>query len=154
MEGVLKSKKGKERNVSLVEKRFYWFTPLFAHLIGLMHRPNFGVPIQQFKVVSDLVELNKKEKLGIHLPPTIRLRKRFLVPSRIITTRLNVIEIRELGAIKLFQFWGDCKRQREILEKNGFACDLDSFLPVQQKDGSIVAVLADFGTLAKIEKKK
>jgi hypothetical protein len=114
---------------------------------------NYRAPRNQFKIMHELIALNRKKKLGLNINPTIRLmenpkkgKKPFLV-----MTKLNVRKYSDLTADQKIQFRKISGQQRKILKDNGYRAGIDPFFPVLEK-GKITAVIADFGNIRKLTK--
>ncbi len=127
---------GRTRTVNMVEKEFFPRVPE-------KHFSTFRNPVLQFHNVMELIELNRREKLGLRINETVRLRKRFgraptLVMAKLEKARPNA------------DFRRDLNRQEKILRTASWHFHGDMFLPVRDKrTGKTVAVLADFGALRK-----
>jgi len=135
------SKKGKEKVLKLVEKRFHE---------ELSAEGNFGNPLKQFGTVQDLAALNRRKKLGLRFPPTVRLLVRGAETPSLVISRLKVVPFRGMTKEQRFEYLSDLNRQLKVAEKNGYHIGLDSFRPtMDKKSGMVVAVISDFGNLRK-----
>ena len=142
----------REREIRLAEKVFYRKTPR-----NVMLRD----PEKQFGLVRELIELNRKKKLGLRLPPTVRLLKREGKPTLLLTWYRDR-HGRELKAKHMLksnekaQYLEDRDRQIEALKSQGYTVTNewdDKFEPfLDPKTGKYVALLLDFGGLAKKKK--
>ncbi len=148
--------------VSVGPRKVYLAEKVFRKLEGA--QPSvFGDPVAQFKMVKGLIELNKRERLGLRLPKTVRLAEKKDGEKTLLTTPLHVVKIsldehiprRTQGKISLYeqdandQFMEDRERQIQTLESHGYSAAGDAFFPVMGPDGRVVAALCDFGNLKK-----
>ncbi len=142
----------RERTVKLAEKVFYKKTPRNRMLRN---------PEKQFELVRELMELNRKKKLGLRLPPTVRLLKREGRPT-LLATWYRDRHGQELKAKHMLakdekaQYAEDRDRQIEALKSEGYTVTNewdDKFEPyLDPRTGKYVALLLDFGGL--VRKKK
>lgn len=132
------TKNGKIRTKEFVIKTFK----------GIRNRDYaFKNPRRQFSIMQDLSALNKQKKLGLRIVPTIRLIKRPLVKDQLLVTRLNILE--KLSESQRREYENDLYRQKNVAADNGYKILPDSFRPVMDKNGKIIAVLTDFGMVIK-----
>ncbi len=123
---------------------------------------NFRKPKKQFELVKELMDLNKKKKLGLRLPKTLRLIEEGKTSLAItfypkykktgLRPRLGFWQWKEKK-----QFSEDKHRQIEILEREGITALYkwgDVFAPLIQPNGECIALLGDFGNLIKTEEKE
>jgi len=122
---------------------------------------NFRKPKKQFVLVRELIDLNKKKKLGLRLPKTIRLIEE---PGKISLATTFYPKYEKTGLRKKLRFWQlkekrqfaeDVYRQIDILEREGYSALKwnDVFKPLIQPNRECVAMILDFGSLIKTEKK-
>jgi hypothetical protein len=109
---------------------------------------NFGRADKQFRTMKDLSTLNKQEKLGLRIIPTIRLKKN-LFTYELIMTKLDIVKTNSLSPKEYEKYQRDIKRQKFIAQKNGFIVGRDAFFPIKE-NGKIVAIIGDFGNISKI----
>lgn len=137
--------KGTKRTLDMVEKVYdkkFYFRPkteaVNKHIAD------------KFKIMKEIIELNRKENLGLRIIPTIRLNKD-KKESTYISTKLKVSQ-KTLPLKKHTEFMKDIQRQRRILEKAGFDSGRDAFFPlVDPETKKTIAILADFDNVGKRE---
>jgi len=131
----------RKRKISLVEKRFK--SSLFRRDLGNLRNPE-----AQFRIMGEISGLNRQKKLGLHILPTIRLRKRWLRKPALIITNLDGIPYKELEGKQILQFYADFVRQQEILFNEGYYACSDAFMPVlNKKTDKVEAYIFDFGSI-------
>ncbi len=136
----------KKRKLVLVEKEFQ---PGFAWPMNTYFRN----PWKQFKLLQELVRLNRAENLGLRIVPTIRIKERNGRKATLLMTRLS--PLKRLSTRMYEQFSADMRRQIVIAGENGFSIYTDAFVPVRDKEtGNVVAMIADFGNIEKGHKSK
>lgn len=131
---------GKRRKITLVEKVFHPFKKY----------KTFGNPKEQFRIMNEISELNRRENLGLHIPNTIRLRRRWFRKPALISSKFE--RIRVLEGKQITDYFEDALRELEILRKKGYSAGPDAFMPVLDKEsGKAIAVIFDFGLISKIQ---
>ncbi len=133
----------KERKLKMAEKKFHlrrkytYFTP-------------FCDPLRQFEMMHELQELNRREKLGLHILPTIRLRKRIGRKPTLIITKLR--ESKVLSTAEKAALRDQERREEGILKDHGYGIRGDMWVVQRDpKTGKVTAWIADFGNIAKQE---
>jgi len=136
-------KKGKKtKKIKLAEKRFYPGKVPLA--------PQFLNPKNQFKIMQELSELNRRKKLGLRINPTIRLREKNSKKPSLVLSKLN--EAKNLTKKQKDKFVKDTEKQIRTCFENGFTITENAFLPVlDKKTGKVIAVISDFGIVEKRE---
>jgi hypothetical protein len=138
----------RERRVRLVEKVF---KPKIGFSREAFARRNpFRDPVMQLKIMREISKLNREKRLGLHIVPTIRLRKRRLRKPTLLVTRLERYHFLPgpLGEQRLKEFRQDIHRQQEVLALNNYFAAADAFVPVlNEKTAKVIAVIADFGNI-------
>lgn len=148
-------KNGRTRKVKMLEKEFL-NRDLLEYLLGvdlpeLSAIQNIRRPTTQFNTMVKLMRLNREKKLGLHILPTIRLRKRKGHSPTLILTKLNPVVLNELQTRQVF---ADVLRQGRILRIEGYSINLfDSFFAQIDSKGNGIAVIFDFGNVLKIGSK-
>ncbi|MDP2973451.1 MAG: hypothetical protein Q8N60_00220 [Candidatus Diapherotrites archaeon] len=111
---VTVKRKGRKRTIKLAEKVFHK-----GHLRVSPLLP-FGIPSLQFEIMSELKRLNVKKKLGLHILPTIRLRKIKGKKPRLVLTRWKKIEWWRLSEKQQGEVLAQRGKEQKILEENGY----------------------------------
>ncbi|MEM0360516.1 MAG: hypothetical protein QXK06_04240 [Candidatus Diapherotrites archaeon] len=152
----VKSRNGKrERSRGFAVKEF------FAREVGDYYT-NMRHPKPQFEIIRELIELNKKKRLGLRLPATVRLLRgknenpRLLLSWHKDGQSQGLRKTAELSEKEKAQFLEDMERQALILEREGYTANFwrDKFEPFfDSKEKKCVALLLDFGGLEKKKKK-
>jgi len=150
---VTVKKKGKERTVTLAEKKFKRTRYKEKYARQKKKHPSFRDPKKHFATYQELKQLNQEKGLGLRLPRTVRLRKRLLRKSTLVMSKIEIARFEDFKGRDLKNFIKDTKRQVEALKNYDYGIGPDSFFPVRGKNGKITAVIGDFGTIRKIKKK-
>lgn len=144
---VTNKKTGRTKKLTLVEKKFF---PLLEKEVS----PNVRNPVGQLNTVRGLAELNRKEKLGLNILPTVRLRKNKNAPPSLIVTKLNnLIEYKTLKGKEKENVDLRLKHIKKVLWKHGYNRHIDFFMFERNPlTGKITIWIADFGNLVKRSK--
>lgn len=145
----LQSSRGKsQRTVMFAVKNFFPDIPV----IGF--RGTWRDPKRQFKFAEALVQLNKKKKLGLRLPGTIRLidEGALWFAKGIADQRYSIVSTYYPGAEwqqadygRSIEFKTDRSKQQKIAEENGWYVPNDAFLEITDlKTKRRIAVIGDF----------
>lgn len=145
-------KHGKTRAITLAEKQFY--APEINPL-ELIRKPNEELrnPRKQFEVMTELKRLNAQKKLGLHILPTIRLRRTTgRRQPTIFSTRYKEIDPFTLDWPTLEKAVLERRREKSILLDLGYNVYFDAWKliedPVTKKP---TCYIADFGGVEKIK---
>ena len=149
---VIMGKNGNEKKLTMAQKEFYENSP-FAEYYGIEN--NFEWVIKQFKMMNELIELNKRKKLRLRIPNTIRLVEEKGKKAKLIMTRLKLSNFNNLTKQQTLEFNDDKERQCGILLNEGYDYQIDAFEPmIDKKTGKCVAMIADLGNIFKKEKRR
>lgn len=104
-------------------------------------------PRFQLVVISRLREENRKNRLGLRIP-TFRVQLPAGKGDRhaLVVTRLNILKPAEMKREEIKSYNLDRERQEKVLKGLGYDTH-DVFKPVRDKNGDVIAVLADPGLL-------
>ena len=140
---VTLKKHGKTRAILLAEKQF--------HAPAISPPEVLRNPKKQFEIMAGLKRLNAEKKLGLHILPTIRLRKSF-GRRRLAFFLTRYKEIAELTEEQWHEVFAQRKKEDDLLVKNGYRAYHDAWKliedPVTKKP---TYYIADFGGVEKIE---
>ncbi len=141
-------KRGKEkRSIVLAEKVF--------KRRGRNSWPNLRRPTAQFKIMSEFRELNKKEKLGLHILPTIRLRDRPFRRATIFSTKYEKVNYNSLSSKQRAALETQRKEEERILGDYGYWIPADVWQIIKDPlTGKPTYYIVDYGTIEKIPKEK
>lgn len=141
---TVEGKNGKSKTIDLVEKRF---KP--RKRVKFMS-PNFRHPKHQLKAVQELMRINREQKLGLNIIPTVRLRENSKNPSSLLLTRLNAVKYASLTDAEKNEINRQERRALRTLKKIGFSADQDFFIIEKNPaTGRVTSWIADFGNLYK-----
>jgi len=137
-------KKGEKiRTITLAEKEFHSDISIISG------------QKRQFKIMQELLKLNREKKLGLRIVPTIRFRRRWWKSPTLIITKLEEIPRPDFSPQQTREFSSDIERQKITGENNGYYLGEDAFIPVlDKKTGRAIAVITDFGEIKRFRKKK
>lgn len=145
---VTVKRKGKKREITLAEKRFYEKRDP-ADSINLKN------PVRQFETMQELQRLNRRKKLGLRIVPTIRLREETGKKPTLVLTKLTLLKKENLPETQESEFFRDASRQQEKSRENGYFLHGDCFEPMIDKEtGKVVAIIADFGNVRKMQESR
>ncbi|MDD2531658.1 MAG: hypothetical protein PHY04_00655 [Candidatus ainarchaeum sp.] len=144
VEVTVANKKGRTKKLNLVEKKFF---PCTEKEVS----PNIRNPIGHLRTVQSLSELNRREKLGLNILPTVRLKKNKNAPPSLIVTKLkNLVEYKNLKGTDKTEVDLKLKHIKKVLWKHGYNRHSDFFLFERNPlTGRITIWVADFGNLVK-----
>ncbi len=135
-------RKGKQRKIRLAEKKFY---PGFESLV-------FKNPLKQFEIMSELKALNAREKLGLHIRPTIRLRKINRGKPRLILTLYDKLDINALSEHQILELQEQRHKERVKAWQNGFCIGADAWTLIKDPfTGKPTYYITDFGKVTKLK---
>ena len=138
------SRGGKKHTLRLVEKEFHDkpFNP--AEL-------PYGDPQEQHKIMHEILKLNAKHNLGLHIAPTIRLKKIEGKKPSLIMTRLENIETGFVPLDESKKISMQQRREKNILRDHGYSLGYDVWTVTKDpKTGKHTAWIADFGNVRRI----
>ena len=131
------------RRITMARKKF---TGLIFDFVSKGASTAFN-PKFQLVVISKLREANRKNGLGLRIP-TFRVQ----LPTRrggrpaLVVTRLNILNPAKMNREEIESYNLDRERQEKVLKRLGYDTH-DVFKPVRDKNGVVIAVLADPGLL-------
>ena len=144
---LLSKEEKKKRSIVLAEKVF--------KRRGKHAFLNLRRPTAQFKIMSEFRELNRKEKLGLHILPTIRLRDRPFRRATLFSTKYEKVNYNSLSSKQRVALETQKKEEVRILEDYGYWVLLDAWQIIKDPlTGKPTYYIVDYGTIEKIPKEK
>ena len=144
---IVHGKNGRSKTLQLLEKTFRPpVNPRYNHSVTLRS------PVNQLRAVKGLRELNREQKLGLNILPTVRLRKTTRGKHTLLITKLNEIKYNSLSAKEKEEVDAQLTHAKKALSEFGYSTARDIFLiEKESKTGKVKVWIADLGTLEEAE---
>ncbi len=140
-----------EAVVSIPYAKKWWKTRKVVMAVKRFKAPFQKVRLQ-FKIMNEIIALNRKKKLGLRITPTIRIVKRFFrLRPDLVLTKLSLAKYPGKGLTpkQNEEFLEDRSKQLVVLAHEGYHSSADAFFPqVDPKTGKGIAIIGDFGNVS------
>lgn len=141
-------KNTKKRKIELVEKEFHIRSRFYEERKN--NQPHLQRPFRQYKLYNELKELNRKEKLGLPLIPTMRIVRSQNGMHKLLVTKINERGIGNFSKEEREFLTRQEEKYENIMRENGYNTHKDMWIYDRDpKTNKPRAWIVDFGNITR-----